>query len=414
MLDVKQIKKDFPIFTNLPELVYLDSTATSLKPQSVLNAINDYYTRYTSNIHRGIYKISEKATDEYEETRSVIAQFIHALSQEEVIFTRSTTESINLVAYSLGRKILNKGDEVVITIMEHHSNFVPWQQLAFEIGADLKIIDIDESGELRFEIGKSGLNLQGTITKKTKILALTYVSNVLGTINPLKEIIRAARRINPKIVVVIDAAQAAPHLSIDVTDLDCDFLAFSSHKMCGPTGMGVLWGRMELLRDMFPFNYGGDMIEEVYIDKTMFREPPYKFEAGTPHIAGVIGLKAAIRYLQSIGLSEIHDYEQGLVRYAMDSLKKTFSDALDILGPANPQDRVGVIAFTLKGCHPHDVAHILDEKNIAIRVGFHCAMPLHERLNVPASSRASFYLYTTQEDIDVFVQELQHVYSLLT
>ena len=414
MLDVKQIKKDFPIFTNLPELVYLDSTATSLKPQSVLNAINDYYTRYTSNIHRGIYKISEKATDEYEETRSVIAQFIHALSQEEVIFTRSTTESINLVAYSLGRKILNKGDEVVITIMEHHSNFVPWQQLAFEIGADLKIIDIDESGELRFEIGKSGLNLQGTITKKTKILALTYVSNVLGTINPLKEIIRAARRINPKIVVVIDAAQAAPHLSIDVTDLDCDFLAFSSHKMCGPTGMGVLWGRMELLRDMFPFNYGGDMIEEVYINKTMFREPPYKFEAGTPHIAGVIGLKAAIRYLQSIGLSEIHDYEQGLVRYAMDSLKKTFSDALDILGPANPQDRVGVIAFTLKGCHPHDVAHILDEKNIAIRVGFHCAMPLHERLNVPASSRASFYLYTTQEDIDVFVQELQHVYSLLT
>ena len=414
MLDVKQIKKDFPIFTNLPELVYLDSTATSLKPQSVLNAINDYYTRYTSNIHRGIYKISEKATDEYEETRSVIAQFIHALSQEEVIFTRSTTESINLVAYSLGRKILNKGDEVVITIMEHHSNFVPWQQLAFEIGADLKIIDIDESGELRFEIGKSGLNLQGTITKKTKILALTYVSNVLGTINPLKEIIRAARRINPKIVVVIDAAQAAPHLSIDVTDLDCDFLAFSSHKMCGPTGMGVLWGRMELLRDMFPFNYGGDMIEEVYIDKTMFREPPYKFEAGTPHIAGVIGLKAAIRYLQSIGLNEIHDHEQGLVRYAMDSLKKTFSDALDILGPANPQDRVGVIAFTLKGCHPHDVAHILDEKNIAIRVGFHCAMPLHERLNVPASSRASFYLYTTQEDIDVFVQELQHVYSLLT
>jgi len=414
MFDVKQIKKDFPIFTNLPELVYLDSTATSLKPQSVLNAINDYYTRYTSNIHRGIYKISEKATDEYEETRSVIAQFIHAQSQEEVIFTRSTTESINLVAYSLGRKILNKGDEVAITIMEHHSNFVPWQQLAFEIGADLKIVDIDENGELRFEIGKSGLNLQGIITKKTKILALTYVSNVLGTINPLKEIIRAARRINPKIVVVIDAAQAAPHLSIDVTDLDCDFLAFSSHKMCGPTGMGVLWGRMELLKDMFPFNYGGDMIEEVYIDKTIFREPPYKFEAGTPHIAGVIGLKAAIRYLQSIGLNEIHDHEQGLVRYAMDSLKKTFSDALHILGPANPQDRVGVIAFTLKGCHPHDVAHILDEKNIAIRVGFHCAMPLHERLNVPASSRASFYLYTTQEDIDVFVQELQHVYSLLT
>ncbi|OGK40071.1 cysteine desulfurase [Candidatus Roizmanbacteria bacterium RIFCSPHIGHO2_12_FULL_44_10] len=414
MLNTKKIKQDFPIFRNLPDLVYLDSTATSLKPQAVINAITDYYTKYTANIHRGIYKISEKATEEYEETRTTVAKYIGADNQDEVIFTRSTTEAINLVAYGLGRQIINKGDEVAITIMEHHSNFVPWQQLAFEVGADLKIIDIDNEGKLDVRDKKGKIDLERIVSRRTKILALTYVSNVLGVINPVKEIVGAARKINPDIIVVVDAAQAAPHMKIDVKDLDCDFLAFSSHKMCGPTGTGVLWGRMPLLKQMFPFNYGGDMIEEVYIDKTVFREPPYKFEAGTPHIAGVIGLKVAINYLQSVGLDAIHDHEQAITKYAMEQLRDSFGDRLTIIGPQNYQDRIGVLAFTFKGCHPHDVAHILDETNIAIRVGFHCAMPLHERLGTHATSRASFYLYNSEQDVDQFITALMRVQKLLT
>ena len=291
---------------------------------------------------------------------------------------------------------------------------MPWQELAFEVGADLKIIDIDNEGKLDVRDKKGKIDLERIVSRRTKILALTYVSNVLGGINPVKEIVGAARKINPDIIVVVDAAQAAPHMKIDVKDLDCDFLAFSSHKMCGPTGTGVLWGRMPLLKQMFPFNYGGDMIEEVYIDKTVFREPPYKFEAGTPHIAGVIGLKVAINYLQSVGLDAIHDHEQAITKYAMEQLRDSFGDRLTIIGPQNYQDRVGVLAFTFKGCHPHDVAHILDETNIAIRVGFHCAMPLHERLGTHATSRASFYLYNSEQDVDQFITALMRVQKLLT
>ncbi len=428
MLDIKQLKKDFPIFKNHPDLVYLDSTATSLKPQSVIDKIVEYYTQYSANIHRGIYAISEKATEEYEETRSVVAKFINAPSPNEIVFTRSTTEAINLICYSLGRQIVGANDEVVTTIMEHHSNFVPWQQLCFEVGADFKIIDITNEGFLavipskvegseippRASLGRNdNIKLESIITKKTKILALTYISNVLGTINPVKEIIAAARKINPNIIVVVDAAQAAPHHKIDVVDLDCDFLAFSSHKMLGPTGVGVLWGRSSLLEKMFPFNYGGDMVEEVYIDKTIFRAPPSRFEAGTPHIAGVIGLKAAIGYLNTVGLENISKHEHLLITYAMEKVKKEFGEAIKIVGPKDPHSRVGIMAFTLEGCHPHDVAYLLDQEGIAIRVGFHCAMPLHTRLKTPATNRASFYLYNDEEDVEKLVTGLKKAQKIL-
>ena len=299
-MDLQSLKSDFPIFKNIPSLVYLDSTATSLKPKPVIDKEIEYYEKYSANVFRGVYKISEKATEEYEETRKIIRKFINAKKTEEVIFTRSTTESLNLIAYSLGRKIINKGDEIVTTIMEHHSNFVTWQVLAGEIGAKFKVINITDQGFL--DLGLDNIknqklkikNLEQVITRKTKIFALTYVSNVLGTINPIKEIVMAAKKINPKVIVVVDAAQAVPHMKVDVQDLGCDFLAFSSHKMLGPTGIGVLWGRYELLDQMFPFNFGGEMIQEVYIDKTIFKGPPHKFEAGTPHIAGVIALKESI------------------------------------------------------------------------------------------------------------------------
>ena len=283
---------DFPII-NSKSCVYLDSAATSLKPQSVIDAISEYYTHYSANVHRGMYSMSERATEEYESTRDVVATFINAQSSDEIIFTRNATEAINLVAYSLGREIVQEGDEIVTSVIEHHANFVPWQQLAFACGADFKVIDCDENGDLDiFTAGK--VNLKGIITQKTKLVALQHVSNVLGTIHPIEDIIKEIRNQNPKTIIVVDAAQSVPHMSVDVQKLDCDFLAFSSHKMCGPTGVGVLWGKKNILETMQPFMFGGDMIDEVFIDRTTFAKGPHMFEAGTPHIAGVIGLKAAI------------------------------------------------------------------------------------------------------------------------
>ena len=408
-MDIKSLKSDFPIFKNIPSLVYLDSTATSLKPKSVIDKEIEYYEKYSANVFRGVYKISEKATEEYEETRKIIADFINAEKTDEIIFTRSTTESINLVAYSLGRKIINQGDDIVTSIMEHHSNFVPWQQLALENGATFKVIDITDDGFLDLDFAM----LDKIITKKTKILALTYISNVLGTINPIKKIAKAVKSINPKVIVVVDAAQAVPHMNVKVQDLGCDFLTFSSHKMLGPTGVGVLWGRYELLAEMFPFNYGGEMIQEVYIDKTIFKSPPHKFEAGTPHISGVIALKEAINYLKRIGMDHVRAHEKKILHYAIDSLETEYGKKIKIIGPRTLENRAGIVAFTFAGYHSHDIAQVLDEEGVCIRAGHHCAMPLHNRLGVNASARASFYIYNTNYDVDMIVNGLKKVIKIL-
>lgn len=375
-------KKDFPQLKrkiNGKALVYLDSTATSLKPQSVIDKVQEYYTKYTANIFRGIYKISEEATVEYENVRTKVAQFIGGRPQE-IIFTRNTTESINLVAYNF------MPGEVVASILEHHSNFVPWQQLG-----SMKVWDYKQE-------------LDKVVTRKTKVFAITAVSNVLGTIVPIREIVRNVKRLSPNCLVLVDAAQAVPHMTVNVKEWEADFVAFSSHKMLGPTGVGVLWGRFDLLEKMKPFLYGGEMIQEVRVEKTIFKAPPHKFEAGTPHIAGVIGLGAAVDYLEKLGMNNVQKHEKEIVSYAMSELSKI--NGLTIYGP---KERAGVIAFTLQSAHAHDIAQILDVDNICIRSGNHCAMPLHLSLNIAATARASFYVYTTKADVDALVKGLEKV-----
>ena len=412
MINLKDIKNQFPIFKHQPGLVYLDSTATSLKPKIVIDKINEYYSEYSANVFRGIYPMSEKATAEFEETRGVVSKFINANNSREIIFTRNATESLNLLAYSLGRKIINPGDEIVTTIMEHHSNFVPWQVLAEEVGATFKIIDIDEDGNLEFKIQNSEL-LKQIITKKTKILTLTYVSNVLGTINPIKEIISTAKSINPNIIAIIDAAQATPHLKIDVQDLGADFIVFSSHKMLGPTGVGVLWGKEKILKDMYPFMYGGDMIDEVYVDRTTFKDVPHKFEAGTPAIGEVIAFKESIKFLEKIGMNNILEHEKKLTDFAINRLIDTFGQSIKIYGPKKIEDRGGIISFSFDKFHPHDIAQILADQGICVRAGHHCAMPLHTRLKVQATVRASFYIYNDEKDVEKLVEGLKKVKNIL-
>lgn len=417
MFNPKQIRNDFPIFYHNPKLTYLDSAATSLKPISVINKIEEYYKKYSANIHRGIYQIAEKATEEYEETRKVLALFLNAKKPEEIVFTRNATEAINLLASTIGFELLNPEDEIVTTILEHHSNFVPWQQLAFKSGAVFKIIDINEQFELgitKYEKTQVKINLKQIVTKRTKILAISYVSNTLGTINPVKEIIKEAKRINPEIITIVDAAQAVPHMKVDVQDLGCDFLVFSSHKMLGSTGVGVLWGRYELLLQMPPYQYGGDMIHQVQLEKTTFNAVPHKFEAGTPHIAGVIALKEAIAYLEYYGFEAIRKHELTLKMYAKTELEKAFGEAINIFSPQVNERSGGIVTFTIKGIHPHDIAQVLDEDNIAIRAGHHCTMPLHTHLQIPASARASFYLYNDEEDVDKLVKGLQKVTKIFT
>jgi len=412
MINLKDIKNQFPIFKHQPGLVYLDSTATSLKPKIVIDKINEYYSEYSANVFRGIYPMSEKATAEFEETRGVVSKFINANNSREIIFTRNATESLNLLAYSLGRKIINPGDEIVTTIMEHHSNFVPWQVLAEEVGATFKIIDIDEDGNLEFKIQNSEL-LKQIITKKTKILTLTYVSNVLGTINPIKEIISTAKSINPNIIAIIDAAQAVPHLKIDVQELGADFIVFSSHKMLGPTGVGVLWGKEKILKDMYPFMYGGDMIDEVYVDRTTFKDVPHKFEAGTPAIGEVIAFKESIKFLEKIGMNNIFEHEKKLTDFAINRLIDTFGQSIKIYGPKKIEDRGGIISFSFDKFHPHDIAQILADQGICVRAGHHCAMPLHTRLKVQATVRASFYIYNDEKDVEKLVEGLKKVKNIL-
>jgi len=388
MLNADKIKKDFPILKN--RLVYLDNAATSQKPYQVINAIKDYYERYNANVHRGVYKIAVEATEKYEEAHSVVAKFINAFPNE-IIFTRNTTESINLVAYSLGLK-LKKDDEVVVSLMEHHSNFVPWQQICKLTGAKFKVIPIDEKGNLK--------DYERYITKNTKIVSITHASNVLGTINPIKEIINLAHENGA--IAIIDGAQTVPHFSVDVKDLDCDFLAFSGHKMLAPMGIGVLYGKQEILKSMKPFNYGGDMIREVKINETIFNDLPWKFEAGTPNVEGAIGLMEAIKYLEKLGMNNVYAYVQYLTKYALERLKEIPN--IKVYGP---EKRNGLISFKLGRLHPHDASAFLDELNIAIRGGHMCAQPLVNSLGEIAVARVSFYIYNTKEDVDKFVDGLK-------
>ena len=402
-MDTKKIRHDFPLLQrriNGKPIVYLDSTATALKPQSVIDAVNHYYTECTANVFRGIYTISEEATAGYEHGRELVAKFINSPT-EEIIFTRNATESLNLIAYSWVPYHVGKGDRMVTTMMEHHSNFVPWQQYAKRIGATFDVMPITDDGRL------SIADLPKYITKQTKLFAFTAVSNVLGTINPVKDITKAVKKLNPECLVVVDAAQAVPHMPVDVQDWGADAVAFSGHKMLGPSGIGVLWMKKEHLETMTPFLYGGDMIREVHVKETLFNDLPHRFEAGTPYIEGVMGIGAAVAYLQKIGMKQVREHEKMITTYALKALEKI--PGITIYGPKDPAIRAGVIAFRMTGIHPHDVAQILDKDNVCVRVGYHCAMPLHEYLEVGATVRASFYVYTTKEDIDALVQGILKV-----
>jgi cysteine desulfurase/selenocysteine lyase len=399
-IDVEKIRADFPILNRevhpgIP-LVYLDSTATTQKPERVLAAMENYYRLHNANIHRGVHTLAEEATALYEEARGKIAQFIHAKKPREVVYTRSTTESINLVVQTWGRKNLKAGDTIILTEMEHHSNLVPWQMLATELGVNLEFIPFDDNGILDLDVYRKLLE------KTPKLVAFTHMSNVLGTINPAKEILADAKAAGA--VTLIDGAQSVPHFPVSVVDLDVDFLAFSAHKMLGPTGIGVLWGREALLESMPPYQGGGDMIKKVFLRSFVANEIPYKFEAGTPAIAEVVGFGAAIDYLHETGMDKIAKHEKDIVRYAMKSMGQI--DGLEILGEKQG-NRGGVVSFTLEGIHPHDIAQILDQDGVAIRAGHHCAMPLHDRYQIPASSRASFYVYSTFEEVDILVRAIQ-------
>ncbi|MCZ7554015.1 MAG: cysteine desulfurase [Anaerolineae bacterium UTCFX2] len=401
-LDVEKIRQDFPILKRevhpgVP-LVYLDSTATSQKPVQVIEAMDRYYRSTNSNIHRGIHVLAEESTAEYEAARQKIAQFIHAASPRQVIFTRNTTESINLVAYSWGRHNLNSGDVIILTEMEHHSNLVPWQMLAQERSLRLEFIPVNEEGLLDLEVYHNLLNLQ------PRLVAFMQMSNVLGTINPAKEIIELAHQAGA--LALVDAAQSAPHLPVDVQDLDADFFAFSAHKMCGPTGIGVLYGKKELLENMPPFLGGGDMIKRVQLRSFSSNELPHRFEAGTPAIAEAIGFGAAIDFLTEIGMPKIERYEKEIISYALERLEEV--PGVRVLGPA-AEHRGGVASFTLTDIHPHDISQILDRFGIAIRAGHHCAMPLHEKYGLSATARASFYLYSTLAEVDKLAESLYEV-----
>ncbi|WP_018661803.1 cysteine desulfurase [Heyndrickxia acidiproducens] len=395
-MDIKEVRRQFPILdqeVNGHPLVYLDSAATSQKPLRVIETVNDYYRGYNSNVHRGVHTLGTKATDRYEGAREKVRKFIGAESTEEVVFTKGTTAGLNLVAMSFGNVQVHKGDEIVITYMEHHSNLIPWQQLAKRKGAVLKYIPLKDDGTLALE------DVQNTVTDQTKIVAVALVSNVLGTINPVKEIAKIAH--SHGAYMVVDAAQGAPHMKVNVRDLDCDFLAFSSHKMCGPTGVGVLYGKKTLLENMEPIEFGGEMIDFVGLYDSTWKELPWKFEGGTPVIAGAIGLGEAIDFLEEVGLNEVQAYEHELSAYAFEQLSGV--EGITIYGPQNPAERAGLVTFNIKDIHPHDVSTVLDAEGIAIRAGHHCAQPLMKWLGVAATARASFYLYNTKEDIDKLV-----------
>jgi len=398
--DVEKIRRDFPILSEQvygKPLTYLDNAATTQKPQVVIDALTQYYSKENANIHRGIFCLSEQATKRYKTARHKVQEFISAASDKEIIFVRGTTEALNLVAHCYGRTFLKAGDEVLITHMEHHSNIVPWQMLEEETGIKLKVAPINDQGELILE------EFEKLLTDKVKFVSVIHVSNALGTVNPVKEIVRLAHA--KGIPVMIDGAQAVAHTPVNVRDLDCDFYVFSGHKLLGPTGIGVLYGKKEFLEKMPPYQGGGDMIRSVSFEKTTYNDLPYKFEAGTPHIAGVIGLGVAIDYIRSIGLERIEAYEQELLKYGSEKILQV--PGLRLIGTA--KHKSAILSFVLGEAHAHDIGTILDRQGIAIRAGHHCAMPVMQRFNVPATTRASFAFYNTREEIDRLAAVLHEV-----
>ncbi|PDY45971.1 cysteine desulfurase SufS [Bacillus pseudomycoides] len=395
-MNIHEIRKQFPILNqkvNGKQLVYFDSAATSQKPIQVIETLERYYKEYNSNVHRGVHTLGTKATDAYEGAREKVRKFINAKSMEEVIFTRGTTTALNTVAASYGRENVKEGDEIVISYMEHHSNIIPWQQVAKKTGATLKYLPLQPDGTISLEDARQ------TITPNTKIVSIMYVSNVLGTINPVKEIAEIAHQNGA--IMVVDGAQSTPHMKVDVQDLNCDFYALSAHKMCGPTGVGVLYGKKELLDNMEPIEFGGEMIDFVDLQDSTWKELPWKFEAGTPIIGNAIGLGAAIDFLEEIGLDNIEKHEHELAQYALERLSEV--DGVTIYGPKH---RAGLVTFNIDEVHPHDVATVLDVEGIAVRAGHHCAQPLMKWLKASSTARASFYLYNTKEEIDTFVEAL--------
>lgn len=407
VLDIEKVRGQFPVLTREIKpgvsLIYLDSAATSQKPRQVIEAMSTYYERQNANVHRGIHRLAEEATVLFESAREKVAEFIGAESTRQVIFTRNTTEAINLVAYSWGRTFLDKGDLIVLTEMEHHSNMVPWQILAEERGIRLAFVTVTEDGLLDLN------SFHDLLEEKPRLIAFTHMSNMLGTINPVKEMTHLAR--DAGAVVLIDGAQAVPHLPVNVSDIGADFYAFSAHKMCGPTGIGVLYGREDLLEEMPPFLGGGDMIKRVQLESFTVNDLPYKFEAGTPPIAEGIGLGAAIDFLSSIGMQAVHQHEKQLMDRMLDRLEEV--PGVRVYGPG-VDHKGGVASFSFEGIHPHDVAQILDDQGIAVRAGHHCAMPIHQKLGLPATTRASFYLYNTAEEVDSLIEGLYKVKEIFS
>jgi len=398
--DVNRIREDFPILKKKvhdKNLVYLDNAATTQKPAYVIDRVNKYYTTMNANIHRGVHALSQEATEAFEGARIQIKRFINAIGKNQIIFTRGTTEAINLVASSYGKVNVKEGDEIIISHMEHHSNIVPWQMLCKEKNAKLRVIPVNDNGELIYE------EFEKLVNEKTKLISIVYVSNSLGTINPVKKIIDYAHQFN--VPVLVDAAQAVNHIKVDVQDLDCDFLAFSGHKIYGPTGIGALYGKVELLEAMPPYQGGGDMISKVTFDETTYNELPHKFEAGTPDIAGAIGLGAAIEYLSKIGIENIQNHETSLLEYATKQIVDV--PGLRIIGKA--KEKTSVISFVFENIHPHDIGTFLDFEGVAIRTGHHCTQPVMQRFHIPATSRASFAMYNTKEEIDVLVNGLKKI-----
>ena len=403
--DVNSVRDDFPILkqqVNGNRLVYLDNGATSQKPQSVIDAIVEYYATTNSNVHRGVHTMSQQATDGYEGARSKVRKFLNASKDKEIIFTRNTTEGVNLVAHSYGRKNIGPGDDIIVSNMEHHSNIVPWQMLCEENGANLKVVPIDDSGELVMD------EYQKLLSPRTKLVSITHVSNALGTILPAKQIVQMAHSYGAP--VLLDGAQAVPHMPVDVQDLDCDFYVFSGHKLFGPTGIGILYGKENYLESMPPFLGGGDMIKSVTFEKTLYNDLPYKFEGGTPDISGAIGLGAAIDYVNSLGFDQITAHEDALLQYGTEALESI--GGVHIVGTA--ARKAGILSFVMDMAHPHDIGTILDEQGIAIRTGHHCAQPVMQRFQIPATARASLAFYNTKEDIDALVKGIDRVIEVFS
>lgn len=403
-MDIKKIRKDFPILKrkiNGKPLIYFDNAASSQKPIQVLKAMDDYYLNHNANINRGVHTLAEESTDMYEKSREKIASFINAYKSNEIIFTRNSTEAINLVAYAWGRANIREGDEIITTMMEHHSDIVPWQILANEKGAKLLYIPFDGNGQLDLEW------LKTHITDKTKIVCVVHISNALGTINNISKIAEIVKRMNPKTLLLVDGSQSAPHMPVDVRKLGCDFFALTGHKMLGPMGTGVLWGKEDILNSMPPFLGGGDMIREVFLDHSTWNDLPEKFEAGTPNVAGAVGLAAACDYLTKLGMDEVRKHELELVDHLLSYLLRM--KEIQVIGPREAEKRGGLVAFSVDKIHAHDVAQMLDQEGIAVRSGHHCTMPLHRRLGIVATVRVSFNVYNTKEEVDFFIKTLKKV-----